>query len=177
MDWSLLHKRALMTFAVVYIGWMGWSLLDFSTGDRPTLGGNYFSTWDMFPGYETWAHRTFAVGKTADGQAVQLFPGPRERFSTRPGGITRLDFFPSYSFSHATPLFQTAIQRQLELFRRVHPEVAIEQVVVVEQFWPSRSNADRQPDYMPPVDVDARYARPITEWLPVQRGKIMWPES
>lgn len=174
MDWSNLQKRCVIVVAVLYAGWSVWTLVMYSTGNVITLGANYFSTWDMFPGYETWSHRTFAVGQTTDGRAVQLYPGPREQFSTRPGGITRLDFFPSYSFPHAQPLFHTAIQRQLNLFSRIHPEIRVERVLVIEQFWPTRANAGIQPEYLPPCDEDARYSRPLTEWLAIQDGNIVW---
>ncbi|MDA1015665.1 MAG: hypothetical protein O3A00_14575 [Planctomycetota bacterium] len=171
---ATIGQKAIIAIGVLYAGYSGWHLVTFAMGGKVTVGPNYFWTWDMFPGYETWSHRTYVVGETSSGKGVQLYPGPRERFSTRPGGISRLDLFPGYQNGQAKLLYQSAIQREHEIYRRLHPSDPLVQIIVIEQFWPARSNADRQPQYLPAIDLDARYSRVLDTATVDPQGAILW---
>lgn len=171
---ATIGHKVLIAIGVLYAGYSAWHLASFAVGGKITVGPNYFWCWDMFPGYETWSHRTYLIGETSSGDGVQLYPGPREQLITRPGGISRLDFFASYQNAQAQQLHRAVYDQEVRRYRRLHPAAPLVQVIVIEHFWPIRSNAHRQPDYMPPIDHEARYSRVLDTASVDANGEVQW---
>lgn len=105
-------------------------------GDAGALpGGQYFVTWDMFPGYRSVGSRIVVLGETEAGDFVRLYPSERHRRrSGMRDHLTRLDAL-------ANP-FGAELEDEITtvLASHRHEEDPVRTVYVLREAWPGKFN-------------------------------------
>lgn len=135
----------------------------------------YFFTWDMFPGYGCYSQRRMAIGQTAGGEYVKLYPAFQQQFrrgvqrrpvlpagtdDRDPGGYARADL------DRSGLRFRQLVDHEL---RRVAPTLQADPVVrvyLLEVYWAKRLNLPE--DLSEAVDRErqhtGRYWRVVEEY-------------
>jgi len=130
----------------LYLGLTGYFLLFQILGVPVESPVGYFWTWDMFPTHECFSVRSVAIGRTATGKFVKIFPGPAQRYRWGAGGgLTRTERNPDAG--------ERLIQKTLTLRADADASDPIVYAYLMEQYWPVRFN---YPDKL----YDSLYDRP-----------------
>ncbi len=134
----VLRRLAAVALMIAYLSTTAFFLYRHALGDPLTHPIVYFWTWDMFPNYPTESHRRMIIGQTGDGRHVQLFPNRRHRFRWGVhGNVTRLDLTGQHVFFRDTALDAIRLHEAACLD---NPDLEIQRVYLVEQYWPVRYN-------------------------------------
>ena len=128
--------RTLSVLVIVGYVWLtGYFLVRQVLGDTSAGPVAYFFTWDMFPNYPTESSRRLAVGVTARGGYVRLFPNPHHRFRWGvKGDLTRLDL--NRRLRH----FRRAAQDAAGSYQPADPNDRLVRLYLVERYWPVTFN-------------------------------------
>jgi hypothetical protein len=89
----------------------------------------------MFPSYNSRSFRRIALGETASGRYLQLYPSPREQYH---GGahaaLSRLDLDQRVFF------YRTVVEQTLDEYRERENDDPIKHVYLLERYWPAKFN-------------------------------------
>jgi hypothetical protein len=136
---SAVAKRVASRLAVfAYLAILGGFLLQGALGDSAFFPARYFFTWDMFPSHNSQSFRRLAVGETAAGQYVQLYPSPREQFhGGAHGDLARLDLDGRAFF------YRAVVEQTLKEYAEREGDDPVTHVYLLEKYWPAKFNYPR----------------------------------
>jgi len=130
-----LQQTAVLLLCGAYVAVNGWFMLRHVLGDTQSTPAAYFFTWDMFPGYVSESSRRMAVGVTTTGRYIKLLPAENHRFRWGiNNAVSRMDI------DHRHELLLPQLEASVRQYNRRHPDDPIQQVGIVEQYWPSKFN-------------------------------------
>lgn len=138
----LLRRLAAAVFVLVYLAYLACGTLFQLLGDVTAYPGPaYFVTWDMFPDHRSTSARVLVVGETEQGEFLQLYPGPRQRWREGSNGeLTRLEFAPAPLTGTAGGWLEEEIAHAIEQHDAAWQDDPVRHVEVVREFWPARFN-------------------------------------
>jgi hypothetical protein len=138
------HRAKLLAAGCIVVAYLLTTVYFFGRhvlGDSLSHRVAYFWTWDMFPGYTSTATRHVAIGETADGEFVQLYPSESQQFRWGiDGDMTRIDMLPSVEGEISASWFLAAVKSTLERTRTATDDDPITRIYLAEEYWPLRYN-------------------------------------
>jgi hypothetical protein len=121
--------------AFAYLAALGGFLLQSALGDSTFFPVSYFFTWDMFPSHSSQSFRRVALGETASGRYLQLYPSPREQFHRGAhGDLARLDLDKRVFF------YRTVVEQTLREYSGRESDDPVKHVYLLEKYWPVKFN-------------------------------------
>ena len=118
-----------------YLATLGTFFTWHAAGDWGVHPVAYFFTWDMFPSFYTESLRRLAVGRTADGRFVQVYPGPFDRYR---GGVG--NDLPRGDLDRSGNSFRLLATKTVDRTRDAHRDDPIVHVYLLERCWPEKFN-------------------------------------
>lgn len=130
---TLLRCVGAVLFIGLYLGLTAFFQLAELDGDTLDTPFAYFWTWDMFPNHDCFSVRSTAIGRTASGRFVTIFPGPKQRFRWGAGSeLTRTERRPESG--------ERLIQSILAERKDADAADPIVHAYLLEKYWPVRFN-------------------------------------